>query len=197
MLLPFGTGEAIAADLLPAAAATKLREVLPLIANAKLSRLLLGYFAAKIAADQSAYYHAIQQELAEGNYSDAIRTAIEDALQVAMAGAGIAGERGNAAPTGPYSPFQDPPGVGPGKDFTPSQKAKILDANARGNDGILRSDQSGKILSKAQQSRKGVAPPGNEAQIDHITPKSTGGSNSYKNAQVLSRDENIKKATSN
>jgi 5-methylcytosine-specific restriction endonuclease McrA len=39
-------------------------------------------------------------------------------------------------------------------------------------------------------SQKGVTPPANEWQIDHIDPKNNGGSNSYDNAQVLSRQEN-------
>ncbi|MEN9548298.1 MAG: endonuclease [Bacteroidota bacterium] len=34
----------------------------------------------------------------------------------------------------------------------------------------------------------------NQAEIDHKTPKSKGGSNSSSNAQVLSKDENLKKS---
>lgn len=33
----------------------------------------------------------------------------------------------------------------------------------------------------------------NQAEIDHVNAKSKGGSNSYKNAQVLSKKENLKK----
>lgn len=49
---------------------------------------------------------------------------------------------------------------------------------------------SGEELVKPSKSKKGVTPPENEWQIDHIDPKDNGGSNSYSNAQVLSRKEN-------
>ncbi len=33
----------------------------------------------------------------------------------------------------------------------------------------------------------------NQVEIDHIDPKSKSGSNSYKNAQVLSKEENLER----
>ena len=43
------------------------------------------------------------------------------------------------------------------------------------------------------QSKKGQKANMNQAEIDHITSKSKGGTNSSYNAQVLSKEENLKK----
>lgn len=89
-----------------------------------------------------------------------------------------------------YSHLQDPPNVGKGKDFTLKQKEQIIQDNIKRNNGVVKSDLSGQELVKPQKSMKGVTPPKNEWQIDHVVPKDKGGTNSYSNAQVLSREEN-------
>nr|WP_255446407.1 RHS repeat-associated core domain-containing protein [Bacillus sp. FDAARGOS_235] len=93
-----------------------------------------------------------------------------------------------------YGHLKDSKFVGAGKKFTSRQKQKILAANRKRNGGILRSDSSGKRLCKPRQSKKGQKHCPNEANVDHYFPRSKGGTNSYKNAQVLARNENIRKS---
>ena len=75
-----------------------------------------------------------------------------------------------------------------------SQKQKILEANEANNGGILRNDRTGEPLVRGQQSKKGVTPPSNEAHVDHVYPKSEGGPNTYCNAEVRSRENNLRKS---
>jgi hypothetical protein len=102
--------------------------------------------------------------------------------------------RGAPKRGGPYGHLEDHPSVNSGKDFTQSQKAKILAENEANNGGILRDDRTGEVLVRPRQSQKGVTPPSNEANVDHAYPKSEGGPNSFSNADVRSRANNLKKS---
>jgi hypothetical protein len=128
------------------------------------------------------------------------------ALEVAPLSNGVRGVVPNQAPANPavgevapaapkgYGHLADPPTVGVGKDFTAAQKAEIIAANKARNGGVVKSDLSGEVLVPPAKSQKGVTPPANEWQIDHITAKDNGGTNSFGNAQVLSRAENRAKS---
>jgi RHS repeat-associated protein len=123
---------------------------------------------------------------------------------VASVAASVATSAGSASTAategGPYSNLADSAGVGPGKLFTQAQKANIYEQNMANNAGVLRSDLDGQALVAPSKSQAGVTPPSNEAQVDHIIPRNPAdptvqpGSNSYKNAQVLSREQNIDKS---
>lgn len=98
--------------------------------------------------------------------------------------------------SGPYANIPDGKTVAAGKDFTAAQKRKIYEENMSRNGGVLRDDVTGEVLVWPTKSRSGVTPPTNEAQVDHIFPRSPldpqaePGSNSFSNAQVRSRANN-------
>ncbi len=96
---------------------------------------------------------------------------------------------------GPYNHLPAPKRIEPGKDVTRMQKREIRKANAEKNGGVYRDDDTGELLSAPQQSRKGVTPAPNEAQIDHVKPKAAGGTNDYSNLRVISRERNIAKGS--
>ena len=81
-----------------------------------------------------------------------------------------------------------------GADYDQTRKTEILNENRARNNGQLRSDKTGKLLEQPQKSARGVKPPSNEAQVDHIVPRSNGGANSFENAQVIERSSNIAKS---
>ena len=109
-------------------------------------------------------------------------------------GGGGSGGTGPAAEGGPYSHLADHPSVGPGKNFTRNQKEKILSENKTRNGGVIRDDRTGETLVRPERHQSGVRPPSNEAQIDHVDPRSLGGPNSFRNAEVRSRANNIAKS---
>lgn len=134
--------------------------------------------------------------------SDVNTSADQSALQATEPTDGstvqLAPEASASAVQGPYGYLEDPPGVGPRKPFTPSQKDKIRAENSRMNGGTLKSDDPEDPYQELVAPSKGRAKPGatippNQAQIDHIIPQSLGGSNSYSNARLVSFARNLAK----
>lgn len=99
----------------------------------------------------------------------------------------------NTRMPGPYTTlFADPIGsVAPFKEFSSTQRIEIIAANRRrpGHGGQIVSDCTpGEVLHDADPNDA------LKANVDHIYPRAKGGSNSYSNAQVISRAANLKKS---
>lgn len=93
-----------------------------------------------------------------------------------------------------YSNIPDPKNVTASTRPTPRQVAAMKAANRKQNEGVLRSDLSGKVMVDSAKSRSGVKPPSNEAQVDHVAPVSRGGTRTQSNLRLLTRAENRKKS---
>lgn len=166
-----------------------------------------GYCAEKLVAGEPGTVGGMVQAAAGGATGAMLGAVVSKA--VSCASAAQSSKAANSAHTnqspagntdalkvGPYSDIPDPKNVGPGKPFTKAQKEAIIQENMRRNGGVVCSDGDGRVLVKPSKSVKGVTPDPNEWQIDHINPRSRGGSNSNSNAQVLSRQENRIKSDS-
>ncbi|MEA5462048.1 DUF6443 domain-containing protein [Arcicella sp. LKC2W] len=94
---------------------------------------------------------------------------------------------------GKYSDLKEPRKVGDGLNTTSAQRKRILEENKKNNGGVLKSDGDGRVLSSPKQSKKGEKMDMNQAEVDHIKPRSKGGSNSNSNQRVISKEENLKK----
>jgi len=85
-------------------------------------------------------------------------------------------------------------GTRAGKSFTPKGKAEIDATNAERHGGANVCENCGTKVVPGQRSQRGVTPPGNERQRDHIIPKSKGGDGDPSNGQILCRTCNLDKS---
>ena len=89
-----------------------------------------------------------------------------------------------------YSRIKDPNDVVNNTKPTPRQVRQMKEANRKHNDGVLRDDVTGEVMVDSAKSKRGVSPPQNEAQVDHIKPQSKGGTRSNTNLQLRTRKNN-------
>ena len=134
-------------------------------------------------------YPATFGPLIEANQARAIRE-MKQAQQPANAQVNSTPVNG----TGKYSNLKEPNTVGAGRKTTPAQRARILEENKKQNGGQLTSDESGQPLNQPKQPKAGQPADMNQAEVDHVEPKSKGGSNSNGNMRVTSKRENLAKS---
>lgn len=88
-----------------------------------------------------------------------------------------------------------PPGSRPGQEFTAAGKDKVrVDNAASQKDRLARCANCDTIVSKPHQSKTGVRPPDHQAEIDHVIPRSAGGSGDPSNGACLCRGCNQRKS---
>jgi len=95
-----------------------------------------------------------------------------------------------------YKHLKDPKDVTKNTKPTPRQVKEMKEANRVNNDGALRDDVTGEPLVDSKKSKKDETPPPNAAEVDHVTPRSKGGTRSFKNLQLRSKKNNRAKSDS-
>jgi hypothetical protein len=96
----------------------------------------------------------------------------------------------------PAKPATQAPGSRPGKPFTQKGKQIVKEGNKEAHGGKQTCEGCGRETTPAQQGQRGVTPPGTQIEVDHVQPKSQGGSGTPENGQVLCRDCNQAKGGS-
>lgn len=80
-----------------------------------------------------------------------------------------------------------------GKPFTRTMKDEAKAQNAAAHGGQTTCAGCGQPTVPAQQSKRGISPPKEQTEVDHIISRKNRGDGSLHNAQVLCRDCNLKK----
>lgn len=95
-----------------------------------------------------------------------------------------------------YSTLKNPKDTINNTKPTSRQVREMKEANRAQNDGVLKDDVTGEPMIDSAKSQKGVTPPTNEAQVDHMIPQSKGGTRSFDNLQLRTRQNNRAKSDS-
>jgi len=100
----------------------------------------------------------------------------------------------DAAKGADYSHIGDPKNVTASTKPTPRQVREMKEANRAQNEGTLRDDVTGEEMVDSAKSQRGVTPPSNEAQVDHINPVDAGGTRTQSNLELRTRQNNRQKS---
>lgn len=84
--------------------------------------------------------------------------------------------------------------IRPGQPFTKSGKKEVWSRNAVKHYGINKCENCAVEVIKPQKHTKGITPPSQEGQVDHMIAKAKGGSGTPQNGQLLCRDCNLVKS---
>lgn len=117
---------------------------------------------------------------------DVVQTALAEALSEHVPELLESAIAGDLSPYAKVEGLVDPPDVGAKKPFTAAQRKKIIAANMKRNGGTLKTDAPGWDPYENLTDWNPAMP-----TIDHIVPMSVGGTNSYKNARVISAHYNL------
>jgi hypothetical protein len=81
-----------------------------------------------------------------------------------------------------------------GKPFTPKMKGEAWKANEAKHGGQATCDSCKQPIVPSERSARGIKPPPNEGQLDHVVPRVQNGNGSLDNAQYLCRTCNRAKS---
>jgi len=89
-----------------------------------------------------------------------------------------------------YTGVANPRNIEASTKPTPRQVREMKAANRENNGGVLRDDVTGEFGIDSAKSTRGVTPPSNEIQVDHIKPVDAGGTRDNMNLELRLRTNN-------
>ncbi|MCW1917126.1 hypothetical protein OJ996_26325, partial [Luteolibacter sp. GHJ8] len=116
------------------------------------------------------------------------------ALTTARGTQGAATVEAAAANKPDYTRIADPKNLNASTKPTPRQVQEMKKMNMEANNGVLRDDVTGEVMVPSAKSQKGVTPPPNEVQVDHIVPVDKGGTRTMSNLELRTRANNRAKS---
>jgi RHS repeat-associated protein len=102
---------------------------------------------------------------------------------------------GNKEWKGPlkYDNLPNPRNAGAGKETTKRQRERLIEYNKKENGGLFMSDEDGTIMNIPTATTKGQKADMKQGEVDHIKPKSKGGTNKNKNLRIITKEQNLRK----